>query len=435
MKKNNLGVAQVIDFPKAKKISPAARKAGLNRNRDGSVRKINGYVYVDFYYLDERVRENSGLTWNDQNAKQVREQLDKIIVAIKSGTFRFAEVFPNSNKRDYFSEKERNLFGLKKTPEQVYCKEYFGAWYDLLKSSGRVTGRTLLGYKSHMNLYLIPFFGEKVFADLNTSTFSKFIAWARQKNYQGREVGNETLNKCFALLKMICKDVAIEYRWNINFDPFFGFKKLPEGDAYEQIIPFSLEEQRRLITALPESWKPFFRFAFCSGLRQGEQIGIKPADIDWKKQILHIRRAITCDETGKIVEGRTKNRYSRRSIKLLPVMIEALNAQKKIYDQHNGEYFFCSSEGRQVHRGNLHNRVWVPALERAGIVRREMKQTRHTFATVALSCGESPLWISKVLGHRDTNMLIRVYGKYIENAMGTTDGVSLNNIFNANLVG
>jgi hypothetical protein len=40
----------------------------------------------------------------------------------------------------------------------------------------------------------------------------------------------------------------------------------------------------------------------------------------------------------------------------------------------------------------------------------------------ALSCGENPLWIAKVMGHRNTEMIIKVYSKYIENAAGTEDG-------------
>jgi len=31
---------------------------------------------------------------------------------------------------------------------------------------------------------------------------------------------------------------------------------------------------------------------------------------------------------------------------------------------------------------------------------------------MALSFGESPLWISKFMGHRDTTMIIKVYSKY-----------------------
>ena len=154
MAKENVAQATIIKFPQEAKHSKKARKSGLNRNKEGSVRKLNAKVYVDFMYLGERVRESSGLTWNDKNAKHVREQLDKIIVGIKSGTFRYAEIFPNSKNADYFTEKERLLFGLNKTPGQVIFKDYAWAWYNLLKDSGRVSERTLWGYKSYLNLYL-----------------------------------------------------------------------------------------------------------------------------------------------------------------------------------------------------------------------------------------------------------------------------------------
>jgi integrase len=75
---------------------------------------------------------------------------------------------------------------------------------------------------------------------------------------------------------------------------------------------------------LPDHWKRYFRFAFCSGLRAGEQIALKSSDVDWDKQVFHVRRTLTRDESGSKVEGTTKNRYSRRTIKPLPAMAEAL---------------------------------------------------------------------------------------------------------------
>ncbi|RZB35948.1 MAG: hypothetical protein SRB2_02613 [Desulfobacteraceae bacterium Eth-SRB2] len=75
----------------------------------------------------------------------------------------------------------------------------------------------------------------------------------------------------------------------------------------------------------------------------------------------------------------------------------------------------------------------MPALEKAGIKYRAMAQTRHSFATNALSCGENPLWIAKVMGHRNTEMIIKVYGKYVEDAKGVEDGSSLNNIYQESL--
>jgi integrase len=148
---------KIIIFPQNKTGDAASRKTGLNQNREGSVRKINGKVYVDFMYLGERVRESSQLDWTAENIKHVREQLDKIVVSIKSGHFRFAEVFPTSKKKDHFSEKERQRFGSGRTPGEVNFAEYAKQWYELLKSSERVSKRTLWGYNSYIENYLVPY--------------------------------------------------------------------------------------------------------------------------------------------------------------------------------------------------------------------------------------------------------------------------------------
>ena len=61
MKNNCVSMKNVLKNDKT-------RKEGLNSNKQGSVRNVNGKVYVDFMYLDERVRESSGLVWNQQKS-------------------------------------------------------------------------------------------------------------------------------------------------------------------------------------------------------------------------------------------------------------------------------------------------------------------------------------------------------------------------------
>lgn len=413
---------KVIPFPSKKK---APRKAGLNRNRMGSVRSMNGKLYVDFIYLGERVREKAGLDDTKDNAKQVRKQLDMISAAIEARTFRYAKVFPKSRKIEYFRNKENEVYGFKKVPRDVNVKDYTWEWYNRLKDSGRVSQRTLYGYKIYLQKYLIPFFGKMTFGDLDLICFEKFVGWAKKQRFRKKSICNETVNKIFVPLKTICMRARNEFKW-IGYDPFQDFEKLPEGDPYEKIMPFSIDEQRLLIENMPEHWKPYFLFAFCTGLRQGEQIGLKPDDIEWEKQVLHVRRGITKDENGKTMEGPTKNIFSRRDIKFTPVIRKALEAQIVIYEKFKGEYLFADSNGRMILPASLRKQVWIPALEKANIQFREMKQTRHSFATIALTCGESPLWIAKTMGHRDTDMIIRVYGKYVENASGSKDGTMLN---------
>ena len=117
--------------------------------------------------------------------------------------------------------------------------------------------------------YLEPFFGEMMFADINKSTCDKFVAWAKNREYRNKSICNKTVNKTLVPMKMICADAAIEYNWGAAYNPFFGFKKLPENDSYEKVIPFSIKEQAVLLTILPDHWKPYFETAFKLGLRQG----------------------------------------------------------------------------------------------------------------------------------------------------------------------
>lgn len=419
MAKRDRVKAQVIHFPKSAKPVNKPRKTGLNINKEGSVRDINGKVYVDFTYLGKRIREPSGLDWNEKNAKKVREQLDKIIVAIKSGTFRFAKVFPNSKKAKYFTEKEQLWYDLNKTPDQVQFKDYVWAWYNLLKDSGRVTKRTLGGYRGYINKYLFPFFADKTFGSFNKILFDEFVAWARNQKYRKKSVSNESIKKYLIVLGMICKDAAIKYGWGGTYDPFFGFNKpKSEKDAYEKIFPFSIEEQKLIVAELPYHWNPYFRFAFASGLSQGEQVALKASDIDWKEKTVNIERAMTRDENDKPVEGPCKNKYRRRTIKLSPKMLSALKDQNNIYSKINAKYFFCSPTGSMFDASNVRLSVWIPALERAGVEYRDMRQTRHSFATYHLSQGKNSLLVAKVMGHRNAEMVIKVYAKYIEDKKG-----------------
>ncbi|MGB8424731.1 MAG: hypothetical protein WCD88_03015, partial [Desulfobacterales bacterium] len=135
----------------------------------------------------------------------------------------------------------------------------------------------------------VPYFDELTFSDLNKAAFDHFVLWAKSLRLRGQPIANETINKIFVPLKMICRDAAISYGWQSNFNPFFGFKRLPEGDSYENIQPFTLDEQAKIIKALPLHWKPYFMFAFSSGLRQGEQIALQPDDIDWSSNLLKVR--------------------------------------------------------------------------------------------------------------------------------------------------
>jgi len=404
------------------------KKLSLNQNKDGVVRNINGKVYVDFMYCGERVRETAGLPWNPENAKFVRTQLDKISLAIHEGSFVFRKVFPKSKKLQYFSELEKKVLNHSLRPDELSFKNGAEAWLVQIKSTHRISPRTWLDYKRLLDMYLIPFFGDYPFSKISPATIDDFNIWAKQQLFRQKVVSNKTLNKCLIPLKMICKQTAIRFNWGASYNPFFGYRNLPDDSNRYKIEPFTIDEQQRIVQVLPEHWKPYFQFAFCSGVRQGEQFALRASDVHWSQGVIAITKALTLDEEGRKVEGKTKNRYSRREIPILPAMRSVLFKQQSICERLGSEYLFCTTEGNLLNHANLSNRVWRPALERAGIPYRPMIQTRHSFATTALSLGENPLWIANVMGHRDTDMIIRVYAKYVKNAF-SRDGNALNDIY------
>ena len=53
--------------------------------------------------------------------------------------------------------------------------------------------------------------------------------------------------------------------------------------------------------------------------------------------------------------------------------------------------------------------------EKTDLRYRRMYETRHTFASWALAADETPEWVARTLGHVDTSMVYKTYGRYIPN--------------------
>ena len=57
---------------------------------------------------------------------------------------------------------------------------------------------------------------------------------------------------------------------------------------------------------------------------------------------------------------------------------------------------------------------------------------RHTAATLWLAAGENPEWVARQLGHATTEMLFKVYSRYVPN-LTRQDGSAMERLLAANL--
>src|SRR5690606_41710095 len=88
---------------------------------------------------------------------------------------------------------------------------------------------------------------------------------------------------------------------------------------------------------------------------------------------------------------------------------------------------FCNSAGEPLDQNTVTKGAWYPLLRYLGLAKRRPYQPRHTAATLFLASGENPEWVARVLGHSSTEMLFKVYSRYIPN-LTRMDGSAFENL-------
>ncbi len=205
----------------------------------------------------------------------------------------------------------------------------------------------------------------------------------------------------------------------IESNPLYGWqwrsKEAPSDD--DDVDPFTAEEQKAILDKLHGQERNLFLFEFWTGMRTSELIALQWGDIDHNRGTVEIRRALTRAAIVKKIEGETpKTKSGRRHVKLLAPALEALQAQKAFTYIANGTIFHNPRTNKRWSGDLVIREAWKRALKLAKVRYRRPYQTRHTFASMMLTAGESPMWVAQQMGHKDWTMIARVYGKWIKDA-------------------
>ncbi len=159
-----------------------------------------------------------------------------------------------------------------------------------------------------------------------------------------------------------------------------------------------------------------------TGMRQGELLGLKWADVDLKSGRVSIRRTIT-KSGGRLLLGEPKTAKSRRTISLTAGSLNALRAHRKRQleemMQHAGLWqdhglVFASEAGTLINPTNLRKRHFASLLKRAGLpADTRFHDLRHTCATLLLSKGVHPKFVQELLGHANIAITLDTYSHLI----------------------
>lgn len=384
-----------------------------------SVRKPSGNLYFDFVHHGVRYREQTELADSKSNRRLLQKKLDLLNAELVTGEFDYLKSFPESRVAKRLLKEE--IIEQAIQTDTYLFKNFIIEWIEENKLHWRKSH--LVNIESMIKKYYLPAFGEKRIDSITRAELLKFrTSLAKVPGRNGRtSLSNNRINKIMNPLRRVFEEAADRYDFNT---PFVRIKmlKIPKSDVH----PFSLNEVSTILDNVRPDYQSYYLTRFLTGMRTGEVDGLKWKFIDFEQRIIKIRETIVAGE-----ESYTKTDASQRDISMSQPVYDALVQQYKITSKLS-KFVFCNTKGECIDHNNVTKRVWYPLLKRLKLEKRRPYQTRHTAATLWLASGESPEWIARQMGHANTEMLFKVYSRYVPN-LTRQDGSAMEKLLLKNL--
>lgn len=368
------------------------------------VRPESGTLFLDFKFLGQRLREQTALPDTPANRKRLQKVLDRIETEIAIGAFDYVKTFgkPLPAPKDQAATEGQEVKAAK-TSTPLF-EDFANQWYQeaevTWRRSYKITQRGVL------DKYLISHFGEKEIGSITKADILEFRATLAKVTARKSDetLSNRRINAILKPLRQILNEAADRHEFTSAFRNIKPLK-MKRSD----VQPFTLDEVELILKTVRVDYRNYFTVRFFTGMRTGEVHGLKWKYIDFERRLILVRESIVLKEDDQL-----KTEDSMRDIHMSQLVYDALKAQCQ-GSREFSEYVFCNQAGQPIDNQNFLNRIWNPLLRHLKLPHRRAYQMRHTAATLWLAAGEAPEWIARQLGHTSTEMLFRVYSRYVPN--------------------
>lgn len=305
---------------------------------------------------------------------------------LKAAKDRLREIEDQLSRGNYIPSKQMPTF-----------KEVAAQWLEHKKPNLRAS--TWSVHEGHTRNHFDEFLDLKI-DRIDTAKVEKYI-----RDKQAAGVHLLTLRKILGSLGQIMA-YAVRHRY-IDYNPVRDAERpRDQGDNRKKTTHIlSPEEIKAFLGAVNgQKYETFFKLAIMSGARQGELIGLKWSDVDWKNKQIHIQRTFNNQKWYT-----PKTQHSDRRVDLGPAMMADLKRWKIACPPNDLNLIFPNAAGRPMNHNNMTARHFFPALKRAGVKRIRFHELRHTKVSLMLDQGENIKYIQSQMGHSTPTVTLNIY--------------------------
>ena len=324
-----------------------------------------------------------------------------------------------STKRFASLMQGKNAAVASRKKKDFTVEEWYIYWRDNFKSSTVKKG-TLESYNSIFKLYIHPFLGHILLAQVSSVEIQNFYNELAKNNYS-----KATIMLIHALMTNMYRHA---YRLELIEKNPMDLIIVPRGRQKKERRVLSREEQDTLLRyCIGGELETLVFFALSTGMRIGEITGLTWDNVSFDRNEVYVREILKTDRSGAFYKDIPKTSKSMRTIPLLPRVSERLSAHKKRQDKRRlsgqmpktrtyrslGRLVFLRPDGSpytDLQLCRMLRRI-VAEINRDGIEFPPLTPhcLRHTFATRALENGIPAKVVQELLGHSSVTLTLDLY--------------------------
>lgn len=297
---------------------------------------------------------------------------------------------------------KRRLAEVLKSGERIglraTLKEY-GDWWLEHCAKHSVAASTYQEYAAVLKNHIYPVLGERRFARVSRAMIRDLISQKRNEGYDP-----STIRNILAPVRGMYNQAADDGEPIANPATRIG-KHNKRIKPKTEVNPYSREEATKMLQEalirVPRLY-PLLLCAVRTGLRQGELIALRAKDLDFEKRLIHVQRTLSRGQTKSPKSGKT------RRVDMSKQLASVLRELKRKPE----DLVFPSSKGTHLDRHNL-TKAWNALLADAELRKIRFHDLRHTFATLHLMAGRSPVYVKEQCGHSSIQVTCDIYAHFL----------------------